>query len=297
MLPVYEKLSMKIVKDEKTDDGKYAEVLEGLSPAFFKTPALALRGCYDALSTMFNVAKKNIYTAFEMLGQYDPKKAQEIMQDEENIDMLTDRVSKYLVALSPNIQIGYQVQILDQYYKIVTEFERLGDHAVNICETAEKMDSKGLAFSETAKQELKVLEELIKRILDYSEVAFKKRDAEAAYHIEPLEEVVDDLVNSMKEKHIVRLREGKCNIEADSHFLNMLTDIERISDICSNIGVSTVARVYPERAAQAHDYISSLHSGNNETFNAEYKSAHEEFFGKLPTEEAGQIPAEATPAG
>ena len=297
MLPVYEKLSMKIVKDEKGTQGKYTEIMDGLSPAFFNSPALALRGCYDALAAMFDAAKKNIYTSFELLDQYDPKKAQEVIQEEENIDLLTDRVSKYLVALSPNIRIGYQVQILDQYYKIVTEFERLGDHAINICETAEKMDSKGLSFSETAKKELKVLEELIKRILDYSEVAFKKRDAESAYHIEPLEEVVDDLVNSMKEKHIARLRGGKCNIEADSHFLNMLTDIERISDICSNIGVSTVARVYPERAAQAHDYISSLHSGNNETFNAEYNSAHEEFFGKLPTEEARQTPAEAVPAG
>ena len=281
MINVYDRLSHKIVRDEPVEANPYAEKLEALSPTFFPTPALALNSCYDVLSAMYLAATNNIESAFSLLDSFDEKTAAWVRREEDNIDLLTDRLSNYLVQLSPHIKLENQVRILDQYYKLVTEFERLGDHAMNITEVAEGMHEKGLAFSASARSELEAMHELIERILCYAERAFGKRDVEAANHIEPLEEVVDDLVSALKESHVERLREGICNVDAGAFFLNLLGDIERISDICSNIGIATVTRVHPELADRAHEYSSALHHGDNDRFNEEYQAAHAEFFDRL----------------
>jgi len=281
MIGVYEALARRIVRDDAAPENPYADKLAALSPNFFATPAIALNGCYDALCTMFVAATNNIEAAFSQLESFDPKTAEWIAREEDNIDLLTDRLSNYMVQLSPHIKLDNQVRILDQYYKVVTEFERLGDHAMNIEEVAEAMQSRGITFSGDAKAELALMRELIERILQHAELSFEKRDEDAANHIEPLEEVVDDLVNALKEGHVERLREGKCNVDAGAYFLNLLSDIERISDICSNIGISTLTRIHPDLADRAHEYSSSLHLGSNTQFNAEYSAAHEEFFGRL----------------
>ena len=285
MIGVYDKLSHVIVKDEAVEPNPYADKIEALSPTFFATPALALSRCYDVLYAMFIAATNNIEAAFSQLESFDQKTAAWIRSEEDNIDLLTDRLSNYLVQLSPHIKLDNQVLILDQYYKVVTEFERLGDHAMNIEEVAERMQEKGIRFSEQAMEEIAVMRELIERILRHAELAFGKRDVDAANHIEPLEEVVDDLVSALKEGHVERLRVGVCNVDAGAFFLNLLGDIERISDICSNIGIATITRVYPELANRAHEYSSALHHGDNDRFNAEYAAAHEEFFGRLKAAE------------
>ena len=281
MLPVYEKLSRKIVKNDPSAAGLYDDKLQALSPSFFSTPALALNSCYDALSCMLEAAVSNLESAYRQLGEFDQKIHNGIEGQEDAIDALADGVSNYLVQLSPHIKMDNQVRILDQYYKVVVEFERLGDHAMNIAEVAEEMHEKGLSFSPMAKSELRTLRRLIGRILEHAQAAFLKRDVEAANHIEPLEEVVDDMVSSLKEFHIDRLREGKCSIDAGTYYLNLLAEIERISDVCSNIGISTITRVRPDIANRTHEYSSSLHRGSDERFNEEYHAAHDEFFGIL----------------
>ena len=281
MLPVYEKLAQKLVKNPPLPAGPYDDKLRALSPNFFSTPALALNSCYDALHCMFSAAVGNLESAYRQLWSFDPKAAEEIRTQEDAIDALADGVGNYLVKLSPHIKLDNQVLILDQYYKLVVEFERLGDHAMNIAEIGEQMHGHGLGFSDTAKNELKIARQLIGRILGLAEAAFVKRDVEAANHIEPLEEVVDDMVAALKEFHINRLREGKCGVDTGTFYLNMLGEIERISDVCSNIGISTITRVYPELANRTHEYSSSLHRGSDEKFNTEYRAAHDEFFGAL----------------
>ena len=281
---LYEKLSRILVKDEPVPQNKYQDKLDALSPAFFKTPALAFRSCYNILLAMFQASRANIEKAMGLLHQYDEAVFRQINEEEENVDMMTDRISAYLVEMSPNINDETHAAILDQYYKVLSEFERLSDHAVNIAEVAADMNQKGIAFSPEADAELHVIEDLIARILDLTELTFEKRNAEAASHIEPLEEVVDDMVNALKARHINRLYEGKCNIIIDNNFMNLLSDIERISDVCSNVGIATLARVYPEKAALSHGYISSIHSGDSAAFNEEYKAAHEEFFARLGNE-------------
>ena len=294
MLPVYEKLSYKLVRSAPIAPGPYQEKLLELSPTFFSTPALALNSCYDALHAMFSAAVGNLEAAYRQLRAFDAAKAKEIAAQEDAVDALADGVGNYLVQLSPHIKLDNQVRILDQYYKLVVEFERLGDHAMNIAEIAEQMHAQALRFSDTATAELRVIRQLIGRILGHAEAAFLKRDEEAAAHIEPLEEVVDDMVASLKEFHINRLREGKCSVDAGTYYLNLLAEIERISDVCSNIGISTLTRMHPDLANRTHEYASALHRGNDEKFNAEYHAAHDEFFARLRDADAGDDAAQTS---
>ncbi|MDO5337341.1 MAG: Na/Pi cotransporter family protein [Eubacteriales bacterium] len=280
-LKLYERLSLRIVKDEPAAAGRYDELLDALNPVFFSTPALAFARCYDVLMVMYGMARTNIDRAFKMLVKYDEHTAAEISEDENYIDMMADRVSNYLTQISAHITSREHVEIMNHYYSAITEFERLGDHAMNIKEIAQSLNENHIAFSATAQSELKVLHELIDTILDYTHDAFEKRDLPAARHIEPLEEVVDDMVDVLNNNHLERLREGVCGVYAGTEFLNLLSEIERISDSCSNVGVATVARVQPELRHQVHEYVSMLHSGHDEAFNREYQEAHDKYFGLL----------------
>ncbi|MBQ7371649.1 MAG: Na/Pi cotransporter family protein, partial [Blautia sp.] len=280
MLGLYEKLSYRIVKEKagSKEAGKYDEVLEGLNPVFYSTPAIAFGRCYDMMMAMYDVARLNIHRAFELIGDYDESMMQQIWEDENYVDMMADRGTNYLIEISPHVTTDNHVQILNYYYAVLSEFERLGDHATNIAQIAKAMHENQIVFSDKATAELNVLRELTARILDYSHDAFQGRDLTAARHIEPHEEVVDDLVNALKQNHMDRLREGSCGAFAGTEFLNLLTEVERISDICSNIGVATVARVKPELKHQVHDYVSMLHSGSDADFNKEYQAAHNRYF-------------------
>lgn len=278
---IFEKLTSMVVKDKGDPKDAYADILEGLNQTFFATPALALRSCYNVLGTMLDLSRVNFKKAVGLLREYDEKTFTEISSDEDNIDRLTDRLCNYLVPLSQHLHDDDHIRILDQYYKITSQFERLGDHALNISETAKDLHDHKSVFSDEALYELSVLFELIDKITEYTDLAFKKRDVEAARHIEPLEEVVDDMVNALRDNHLRRLSEGKCNVYIDNDFLNLLTDVERVSDICSNVGLAVVTRAHPELENQAHSYVSQLHGGDDPQFNSEYDEAHNTYFGKL----------------
>ncbi len=278
VVSIFEKMSHKLVKDEATAVGKYDELLDALNPIFFTTPALALARCYDVLLTMYNLARSNIDQAFNLITDFDEKKFDVLEENENYIDTMADRLSNYLIELSAHLSSSDHIEIMNNYYSCITEFERLGDHAMNIAETGSALYKNETAFSEQAISELMVIRELIDTIMDYSDEAFKNRNLEAARHIEPLEEVVDDMVNTLKDNHLERLKEGTCAIFTGTEFLNLLSEVERISDVCSNIGVATVARVQPELKHQVHDYVSMLHSGRDEIFNHEYQEAHDRYF-------------------
>lgn len=284
MLPVvgiYEKLSHRLVKDAPEEQQRHVEILDGLNPNFFSTPALAFNSCYEVLLQMFALACTNINRAFELINQFDPKMVDVINEDEDILDMMTDKVSNYLIQISAHISADMHVEIMNHYYAVISEFERLGDHATNIMEIAMGMNREETRFSAMAENELSVVRGLIETILSYTGDAFQKCDVTAAQHIEPLEEVVDDMVNALKQNHLDRLREGTCSVFAGTAFLNLLSEVERISDICSNVGVATVARTTPEMQHEIHDYVSMLHAGNDETFNREYREAHERYFRML----------------
>ena len=132
-----------------------------------------------------------------------------------------------------------------------------------------------------ALKELALTRLLLNSILEYAKTAFEKRDVDSAYHIEPLEEVMNDMIHTLHDNHLARLREGTCSIRAGILLMEILTNLERISDTCSNIGVATIVRVHPETTDIAHTYISSLHQGKDSAFNREYEKAHELYFTQL----------------
>ena len=280
-MKVFGNLSKKIVKDEVKPAGKYDDKIAGLNPVFFNTPAIAFGGCYDCLDVMLHSSIDNTFKAFELLKEFDEKKYDEINEEEENIDHLTDCVDTYLIDLSPHVKEDLHVRIMTEYHKVVKEFERLGDHAVNIADDAKELYDNETAFTEQALNELEVAFDLVKNIVNHTVNAFERRDIEEARHIEPLEEVMDDIINMLHDNHLKRLREGSCSVRSGIVFLDILSNLERIADICSNIGVAIVARVKPETASLAHSYISTLHQGGDSNFNEEYITAHSEYFARL----------------
>ncbi len=281
MLGLFEKLSYKLVKDEPVAVGRYDAQLDALNPVFFSTPAIALGRCYDALLTMYDVARNNIDHAFDTVARYDDRAAARVLEDEDTVDLFADRISNYLVQISAHLTAENHVEIMNQYYAVVTEFERLSDHAVNIVEIAQDLRARDEALPEAALRELTVLRKLLDTILDVADRTFRRRDVAAARHIEPLEQVVDDMVSALKDNNLDRIRSGSYSAYAGSAFMNLLTEAERISDACSNIGVATIARAEPELKHRVHDYVSQLHAGQDEDFNRQYREAHDQYFDLL----------------
>jgi len=284
-VPVYEKMSRRIVSDEPEKPFRYNELLEALNPVFFDTPALAFGSCYDAMKKMLELATGNLTKAVCLIDSYDEKAFDEISADEEIIDVFTDRVSHYLVELSPHTAVRPFSGIFEEYTQVLTEFERIGDHAMNIAERAKVMKDRGTSFSPLAICQLGVLMELAQQTISCAKEAFEQKNLDKAKEIEPLEEVMDDMVDVMKEGHMERLRKGQCEVYAGAYFLDILTDMERVSDCCSNIGLAVVARV-EERDLKPHDYIAYLHEGNDTWFNEEYSARRDEYFSKLNNAEA-----------
>ena len=296
MIGIYEKLSRVIVKDETVPEDKYKDELEALTPVFFDTPALALQSCYNLLLAIFRSSRGNIERSFSLLDSFDETVYAELMADEEDIDRLTDRISRYTVELLPHLQLEAHVAILNQYYKVTTEFERLGDHAVNIAAVTENMQQTGTSFSKKGMKDLAVLRELTLRILDETELAFRKRDVDAAKRIEPLVQVSGELISAMKRSHLQRMSTGECNIYADASFTNLMVEFSRIASVCSNVGVATVVRVNPELADHEHLYYDQLHSGSDEEFNKAYEQARSRYFALLAHEPPDSAPMAPEPA-
>ena len=281
MLGLYEKLSRKLVKDEPEPEDKYKDELEALNPVFFDTPALALQSCYNVLNAILVGSRRNIERSFRLIDEYDEKLHRELLAEEDDIDRLTDRVSRYTVELLPHLQLDYHVAILDQYYKVTAEFERLGDHAVNIAEQAASLHSQGTSFSPAGRKDLAVLRDVCLDILDETELTFRKRDLDAARRIEPLVQVTAELIVTLKHNHLKRMSRGECNVFADASFTNLMVEFKRIADVCSNVGVATVVRVHPELADHEHLYYDRMHSGSDEDFNIAYERAHNRYFSLL----------------
>lgn len=171
---------------------------------------------------------------------YTPALAEQVRADEEATDHYEDILGTYLVKLSSQTLTAADSENATELLKVIGDFERIADHAVNIVESAEELQSKGLTLSEAAQADLKVLDAAVAEILDRSADAFRRADAQAAAAVEPLEQVVDLLKEQLRTRHILRMREGKCSIEAGFVWADLLTDLERTSDHCSNIAGSVI---------------------------------------------------------
>ena len=284
LLPVcgqFEKLSRKLVKDDVRLGENVDHELSLLDEKFFTSPAIALSGAGEAITTMARLARTGVMSAMGVLEQYDAHTIEVINENEEHIDKLADHVDNYLIRLSPHMPSGHGSDMLNYYIQCFGEFERIGDHAVNLTENAQEFLDRSASLSPTAHQELMVLREVLGEILDYTYKAFAATDYEAARHIEPVEEVVDDLVATLRANHIRRVRDGQCTVYAGLTFLDILVNVERIADQCSNVGVFTLSMFDEHIMNNHHDYIQALHQGKDPVFNRAYQEAHDKYFGEL----------------
>lgn len=285
LLPVcgqYEKLSRRLVKDDKVPVTESTALIDQLDEKFFASPALALSAIRDAMIAMATMAHESVKDGMDALRNYNAKTIDKINNKEAQIDALCDAVDNYLIKLSPHIQTEDGNTMLNYYIQCLSEIERIGDYAVNLAESAEEIHTQeNTHFSDEAKQELNLLEEIITEILDRAEAAFCSLDMEAARHIEPIEEVIDDMVATLRKNHIRRLREGRCTVYTGIVFLDILVNAERIADQCSNIGIYTLSQNDLAVMKNHHDYTQWLHQGGDELFNEEYANTRKDYFDRL----------------
>ncbi|MBQ6366926.1 MAG: Na/Pi cotransporter family protein [Erysipelotrichaceae bacterium] len=289
-LTVFEKLAYRVVKGDVEPRNKYADKLDALNPAFYSTPALALDSCHKLLTTMFDVSRQNIEMALGLQRKYDEEIFEKVNEEEGNVDIMSDHLSNYLARFAGEDLSETDTATLNQYFKDVVEFERLSDLALDIAEEAKEVHEEGVPYPESIHKEIGILHELIGEVLDNAGEAFKNASVDAAKRIEPLEEVVDNLVNSMKENALTHLSDRELTIVGGTAYAHVLGYMERISDMCSNIGLATVSRFNP---IEDHEYEENLLAGHDERFNREYEAAREQYFGRYNESIKNHFPAQA----
>lgn len=216
-------------------DAREPEVYAELDERLFATPSIALERCHVAAADMAKAAAVSLQEALASLKGFTPDLAASIREKEEKTDHYEDILGTYLVNLSTRQISEEDNREAAKLLKIIGDFERVADHAVNILESAEELENKGLRFTAAAEKELATISRAVRDILDLSLQAFLQDDLTAAAKVEPLEQVIDGLKEQMRTRHILRMQKGGCTIDAGFVWLDLLTDLERTADHCSNI--------------------------------------------------------------
>lgn len=230
MAGLLEKLACKLVPDSKTPE---AEV--ELDERLLKTPPMALASCHKLTVTMAGVAVRSLKNAMLSLTAYTPELARSVREDEDKSDHYEDILGAYLVKLSINRLGDTDSAEAAKLLRLIGDFERISDHSVNILEAAEELRDKGLSLTPEADAELRVMCAAVGEILELAEASFVNGNLESAVMVEPLEQVIDELKEKLRGAHILRMQQGKCSIEAGFVWSDLLTNLERVSDHCSNI--------------------------------------------------------------
>ena len=227
-----EKLAVRLVPDGPQE---MAEQPVELDERLLATPPLALQQCRAVAEEMAACAAEALNRGLDAFSAYTPELAEGIRRDEKRCDRYEDALGTYLVRLSTQQMGAAESEEATELLKTIGDFERISDHAVNVLESAEELRTKGLTFSKTAQRELDVLSKAVRDILALALRAFREQDMDAAGQVEPLEQVIDGLKEQMRTRHILRLQQGQCSIETGFVWCDLLTDLERTSDHCSNI--------------------------------------------------------------
>ena len=255
---VLEKIANRIVRDGGQEEGKL------LDERLLVTPSLAVAECRKRTEQMAEVACLAITEALSLFEEYDESVKAAVLEKEDQLDRYEDKLGSYLVAIG-----SHEVSVEDSGQKnlmlhVIGDFERIGDHAVNLLKAAAEMHEKKIHFSEEAQRELRVLEGALKEILALTLQAFQKGDVSIAQNVEPLEQVIDKLILEVKNRHFVRLQEGSCTIELGFILSDTLTDYERVSDHCSNIAVALIELA--RGGFDTHKYLNRVKDVSNRDF-------------------------------
>ena len=265
-----EKLACLVVrgKDEPKSKGLF------LDERLLNSPSVAVSECNGATISMCALAHINVVRAIGLFDKYDENTVEEIRAAEKALDEDEDKLSTYLVQLSSRSLSEKDSQVVSKMLHAIGNFERLGDHALNITGSAKELFDKGLSFTDEAKAELGVLMDAIRSIMDITDRAYAENDATLAWQVEPLEQVIDDLIAKIRSNHIRRLRHGECSIEMGFVLSDALTNFERVSDHCSNVAVAIIETEH--NAYDIHSYLRGVKHDNEEFVDA-YKAYSEQY--------------------
>ncbi len=240
------------------------EVLQHLDPRFLNTPAYAIEQSRNVAVSMAELAERAINLAMGLVTGYDSEKAQQVLELETRVDQYEDQLGSYLVKAGSRDLSERDNHSLSVMLHCIGDFERISDHARNVQEAAQEMADKGVNFSEKALQELEVLRSAIRDILKITMRSFMDEDLELARQVEPLEEVIDALIQEIRQRHIRRLRKGSCTIELGFILTDIITNLERVSDHCSNIAVCLLE--ISEDEFDTHAYLEDMRREDNTEF-------------------------------
>ncbi len=245
-----EKLARSAVKEEdKTSQVAF------LDPLLMRTPGAAVSECTAMTCEMGALAWESLRASLSQLWDYSAEAEARIVENEDKLDIYEDRLSGYLVQISQHGVSMEDIHTVSRLLHAIGDFERIGDHALNIQESARELKEKGLSFSGPAEAELKVLQSALEDILTAAVTCFEEDDPNAAKAVEPLEETIDQLTDEIRARHIRRLQSGECTIQLGFVLNDLLTNMERVSDHCSNIAVCVIEERedHLERHAYLHD--------------------------------------------
>ena len=258
-----EKFVFWLVKDdpEELEDQADFDLLE---ERFLAYPALAITQSHTAMNGMAKKARKNLSRSFALLKDFSQEKYNKIQEKENLIDKYEDKLGTYLMQLTGQPMNSTQTQQVSEFLHTLSDFERLGDHAVNISKVALELAEKKISFSESAQYEISVLSASIREITDLTVDAFCTDSLEMAKKVEPLRELIGMLCNELKNRHITRLREGKCEFQQGFAFNDLLTNLERVAAHCSNVAVAMIETNSSE--FDTHEYVKSVRHMRDEAY-------------------------------
>ena len=249
-------------------DSKEKEEYEMLDERLLQTPAVAVEQSKSVANGMASVAVETLHCALKALEGVTEKQAQEIRAGEDKVDKYEDHIGSYLVHLAAQSMTVEDSAQVTQLLHMIGDFERISDHAVNILDSAQEMHDKKLSFTDDAKRELSVLVSAVGEILDLTLDAFVNRDYALASQVEPLEQVIDGLRDELKKAHIDRLKRQECTIEMGFVLSDLLTNLERVSDHCSNIAGCMLEMTHDDM--DIHEYLHRVKDDGAEGFNDKF---------------------------
>ena len=270
MAPFYkwlEKLACLTVRDSKKDVQSASSKLD---ERLLDTPSIAVECATDVTRTMAKISTEALLMSIGLMENYDPKLADKVRSLESEADVLEDSLGSYLVKISARDLDESSSKEVAKLLHIIGDFERISDHAVNVVESAEEIKDKKIEFSAEAQKELSVMRNAVKEILSLTEAAFCDGNLVLAADVEPLEEVVDDIRDTIKRNHVLRVQKNECTIEHGFVLSDILTNFERVSDHCSNIA-GCIIEVSKFDTLEMHKYLSDVRAGS-ENFEDKYKA-------------------------
>ena len=265
-----EKLACLTIKDSKE-----TEEYSMLDKRLLNTPAIAIDRCKKVTSSMSEITKESLFSAFDELYHYDQVQADNIRLSEDKVDKYEDKLGSYLVKLSAESMTRKDSAQSAELLRIIGDIERISDHSVNILESAEEMHDKDISFSDSAKKELNVLIGAVKEVTEMAMKAFNENDMKSAALVEPVEQVVDDLKKELKKRHVARLQRGECTIELGFVFQDIITNLERIADHCSNIA-GCVMEIAKEEL-HIHELLKEVKADSESGFAEKYEEYKEKY--------------------